>query len=49
MLGTLRAQLQKTYGQLYKQTAVAKVHAAIPWKIPSSREDAKAALRNALD
>ena len=49
LVSTSVAQLQKTYGQLYKQTAVAKVHAAIPWKIPSSKEDAEAALRKALD
>ena len=41
-------QLQKTYGQLYKATAVSTVHDAIPWKIPSSKEDAEAAIRDAL-
>ena len=48
LVSTSVQQLQKTYGQLYKQTAVATVHDAMPWKIPSSKEDAEAAIRDAL-
>nr|WP_115093673.1 hypothetical protein [Synechococcus sp. UW106] len=49
LVSTSVAQLQKTYGQLYKATAVSTVHDALPWKIASTEEDAKAALRKALD
>ena len=48
LVSTSVQQLQKTYGQLYKATAVSTVHDAIPWKIPSSKEDAEAAIRDAL-
>ena len=49
LVSTSVQQLQKTYGQLYKATAVSTVHDALPWKIPSSKEDAEAALKKALD
>ena len=48
LVSTSVQQLQKTYGQLYKATAVSTVHDALPWKIPSSKEDAEAAIRDAL-
>ena len=48
LVSTSVQQLQKTYGQLYKATAVSTVHDAIPWKIPSTAADAEAAIRDAL-
>ena len=48
LVSTSVQQLQKTYGQLYQATAVSTVHDAMPWKVPSSEEDAKAAIRDAL-
>ena len=49
LMSTSVQQLQKTYGQLYKATAVSTVYQSMPWRIPSSKEDAEAAIKKALD
>ena len=49
LVSTSVQQLQKTYGQLYKATAVSTVHDAIPWKIPSTEADVEAAIKDAFN